>query len=109
MPIDEAIDVLTEVSNFIGERSGQPFDFAALLVDPTTTPATNGVTIGPEYHPFARIAAPALRRFGGRYAELAARLEASIPEQRMICPRTIKQYIKNNVTHMTKRHKLMVN
>jgi Caspase domain len=75
VPIDEAIDVLHEVSAYIGQRSGQPLDFGALVADPT---ATGALQISTAYRAFARVAAPALRRFGGRYVQLAARLEASI-------------------------------
>ncbi len=71
----EAIDVLSAVSGYVGERLGQPLDFAALIADPT---ATGELQVAQGYQAFARVAASALRRFGGQYAELAQRLEVSV-------------------------------
>ena len=73
--LGEAIDVLSTVSGYVGERLGQPLDFAALIADPT---ATGELQIAQGYQAFARVAASALRRFGGQYADLAQRLEVSV-------------------------------
>jgi hypothetical protein len=73
--LSETIDVLNTVSGYIGERLGQPLDFAALVADPTTT---GELQIAQGYQAFARVAASALRRFGGQYADLAQRLEVSV-------------------------------
>ncbi|MCX6028223.1 MAG: SAV_2336 N-terminal domain-related protein [Chloroflexi bacterium] len=78
-------DVLQAVSAYISERASQPLDFAALLADPT---AKGSLRLGEEHEPFARIAANALRRFGGQYADIAARLDSSIgrEEEKVITP-----------------------
>lgn len=73
--LGELIDVLSAVSSHVGERLGQPLDFGALIADPA---ASGDVHIAQGYHSFARVAASALRRFGGQYADLARRLEVSV-------------------------------
>jgi len=73
--LGEVIDVLSAVSAYVGERVGQPLDFSALIADPT---ASGDVQIAQGYQSFARVAAGALRQFGGPYAELARRLEVSL-------------------------------
>ena len=73
--LGEAIDVLSAVSGYVGERLGQPLDFAALVADPT---ATGELQVAEGYQAFARVAASALRRFGGQYTDLAQRLEVSV-------------------------------
>jgi hypothetical protein len=71
----EAVSVLKEVSKFVGDRLGQALDFGALLANPH---AEGELKIAGGYEPFARIAATTLRRFGGRYGELARRLETTV-------------------------------
>jgi hypothetical protein len=73
--LGETIDVLTAVSGYVGERLGHPLDFGALIADPE---ASGDVQIAQGYQSFARVAASALRRFGGQYADLARRLEVSV-------------------------------
>jgi len=73
--LGEVIEVLSAVSTYVGERLGQPLDFSALIADPT---ATGDLQIAQGYRSFARVAAGALRRFGGSYTELARRLEISL-------------------------------
>lgn len=82
--LTETFDVLEIVSTYVGEHLEQPLDFGALIADPLATgdPKTGGLTIANEYQAFARIAIPALRRFGRQYADLAARLEASLGDKR---------------------------
>ncbi|MER5262753.1 SAV_2336 N-terminal domain-related protein [Actinosynnema sp. NPDC002837] len=69
---DDALTVLRETSEFISERLGQPFDFAAMLVDPegVELPAVRADGGAPMAH----IAADVLARLGGRYRALAGRL-----------------------------------
>lgn len=71
----EVLDVLQTVSRYVGERLGQPLDFGALIADPG---ASGNLQIASGYHSFARVAASALRKFGGQYADLASRLEVSV-------------------------------
>ena len=75
---DELLHVLRETSQFVAERFGQPFDFAALLADPegTPLPALTGES-GPL--PLAYVAATVLAKLGGRYRSLANRLAAASP------------------------------
>ena len=68
----DAVRVLEEVSNFVNTHTGQPIDFRALLKNP----ALAGEIAWKEgTQRFAVVAAEVLRRFGGRYAELAKVLE----------------------------------
>ena len=73
--ISETVHVLTEVSNFIDQKTGHPLDFHALLADPA---ATDRIVIEEESQPFATVAVKVLRRLGGNYAKLARRLEKRI-------------------------------
>ena len=70
---DELLTVLQRSSEFVAERFGQPFDFAALLADPggVELPAVGGETGG---RPLAHVAAGVLANLGGRYRTLAERL-----------------------------------
>ena len=74
----ESKQVLTRVSTFVAERTGHTLDFAALLALPAA-----GRLAGADLdlhdantRHFAEIGAAVLGRLGGRYAELAAGLEA---------------------------------
>lgn len=91
--LTETINVLDLVSRYVGEHLAQPLDFGALIADPTAT-AADGLTIGDNYQSFARIAASALRRFGGQYADLAERLDVSlgqrIPKPQVVEPRRVE-------------------
>lgn len=73
--LGEAIEVLNAVSDYVGDRLGQPLDFRALIADPL---ASGAAQIAPGFQSFARVAAIALRRFGGQYADLAHRLESTV-------------------------------
>jgi hypothetical protein len=70
---DELLTVLQRSSEFVAERFGQPFDFAALLADPAgaALPAVGGETGG---RPLAHVAVGVLANLGGRYRALAERL-----------------------------------
>jgi len=74
----ESKEVLARVSAFVAERSGHGLDFAALLALPALD-RLGGADL--DLHDantrhFAEIGAAVLARLGGRYAELAAGLEA---------------------------------
>lgn len=73
--LSEVVDVLSVVSGYVGERLGQALDFAALIADPA---AGGELQLAQGYQAFARVAAGALHRFGGQYADLAQRLELSV-------------------------------
>jgi tetratricopeptide (TPR) repeat protein len=70
---DELLTVLQRSSEFVAERFGQAFDFAALLADPdgVELPAVVGETGS---RPLAHVAASVLAKLGGRYQTLAERL-----------------------------------
>jgi hypothetical protein len=71
----DGLEVLSCISDFIRERTGQSLDFRALLLDPENLKAgANGTD-----RMFAALATPFLRRLGGRYAELADKLERLLP------------------------------
>jgi SOS-response transcriptional repressor LexA len=74
---DEMLDVLRQTSQFVAERFGQPFDFAALLADPEGTPLP--ALAGEGGPPLAHIAAVVLAKLGGRYRSLADRLATAGP------------------------------
>ena len=78
--LTETINVLDLVSRYVGEHLAQPLDFGALIADATAT-AADGLAISDDYQSFAQVAASALRRFGGQYADLAERLDASLGER----------------------------
>lgn len=67
----DTVQVLTEVSRFVSDRLGQPFDFPALFMHPDD-PLPD---LGTGALPFAHISASALRRLGPRYSRLADRLD----------------------------------
>jgi hypothetical protein len=74
----ESKEVLARVSAFVAERSGHGLDFAALLALPALHrlgDADLDLHDANTRH-FAEIGAAVLARLGGRYAELAAGLEA---------------------------------
>ena len=77
LTVGESLEVL---SNFIESRSGQSFDFQALLANPL---ALEGIFIGKDARPFAHVAAKVLHRLGGKYAVLAKLFEgvANAPQQ----------------------------
>ncbi len=66
----DTLRVLRETSRFVSARLGSPADFQALLAD-----AGKITDLG---LPFARVAYTALRALGGRYAEVAAKLEPQL-------------------------------
>ncbi len=70
----EAVEVLVlqEVSEFVAQHTGGALDFRALLADPT---APGDFTVDESTRYFATIGAKVLRRLGGEYLRLAARLE----------------------------------
>lgn len=72
--VSQAVNVLRAVSEHVNRNTGAPFDFHALLADPT---ASGSLKLSERHRRFAEVAAPALRRFGGRFAQLAARLETT--------------------------------
>jgi len=77
---DDLIKVLHHSSEFVAERFGQSFDFAALLADPEG--ADLSALVGPNSgQPFAVVAAGVLSRLGGRYKALAERLTAAAEGQ----------------------------
>lgn len=67
----DTVEVQRAVSRYMGERIGRTLDFDAILKDPD---GFGGVEIDAEMAPFARISAQVLKRLGGRYAAVAARL-----------------------------------
>jgi hypothetical protein len=76
MHFSNTMNVLRAVSDHVNRVSGQPLDFPALLADST---ATGDLKLtGRQERRFAEVAAAALRRFGGRFAKLAARLEVTV-------------------------------
>ena len=68
----DSVEVQRAVSRYMGERIGRTLDFDAILKDPD---GFGGVEIDADMAPFARITAQVLKRLGGRYAGVAARLE----------------------------------
>jgi len=73
----DAMQVLKEVSDFIGEQIGRTYDFRAVLGGSTNT---GDMRIDEQSRPFAAITIKVLHRLGGKYAVLADRLEhASVP------------------------------
>jgi tetratricopeptide (TPR) repeat protein/nucleoside phosphorylase len=71
-----ARSVLEEVSKYVSEHLSYKTDFRAILADPTGESV--GDVIPEKEYPFARIGAEVLKRLGGEYARMAARLEAQI-------------------------------
>jgi dipeptidyl aminopeptidase/acylaminoacyl peptidase len=72
LPVSEVILVLQQVSALVSSQTGQPFDFAALLADPTSD---EPLSVPEGSRPFARMAAGQLRRLGPQFARLTTRLE----------------------------------
>jgi hypothetical protein len=71
----EALDMLHQVSEFVGTRLGGTLDFLALLgVD-------DPAVITPADRPFARVAVQVLRALGGSYREKAQQLTALLEGQ----------------------------
>lgn len=70
---DDLVRVLRATSDFVSDRFGQTFDFAALLADPdgVALPALGAGT----GRPLAHVAATVLAKLGGRYRTLSARLD----------------------------------
>jgi hypothetical protein len=64
----DALEVLGHISDFVSRRAGQALDFRAAILAPGAT----GMNL-----PFASLAAPFLRRLGGRYAQIADKLEGT--------------------------------
>ena len=75
----DTMRVLRETLRFVSARLGSPTDFPALLAD-----ADKIADLGP---PFARVAYTALRALGGRYADVAAKLEVQLNEDHQGLPR----------------------
>ncbi len=70
----EAVDVLVlqQVTEFVAQHTGGALDFRALLADPA---AIGDFSVDENTRYFATIGAKVLRRLGGDYLRLAARLE----------------------------------
>jgi serine/threonine protein kinase len=78
----EAIAVLRScISEYVEERTGQVFDFDAILATPD---AIGSLTIDERTAPFASVTARVLRRLGGRYATAADYLNNQVarPQRR---------------------------
>jgi hypothetical protein len=74
IPLTESTEVLRKVSEYVAQRAGLLVDeFTAMLVNPELLDNYSGVVV----RPFAHVTAKVLRRFGGRYAQLAKELEQS--------------------------------
>jgi hypothetical protein len=73
--LDKATVIMSRVSAYIGQRTGQALDFDALIADPE---AVGTIELTDDNRVFARVTAQALRRFGTTYEALADRLEASL-------------------------------
>ncbi len=73
--ISESIDVLEEVSKYIGEHIGKPRDFQAMLADPSIV---DGMFVDEGSLPFANVALTVLEGLGGDYRRLAERLKQSL-------------------------------
>jgi hypothetical protein len=67
----DSVEVLHTVSRYLEERIGRTLDFDAILKDPDSF---DGMEIDAAMAPFAKISAQVLKRLGGRYAAVAARL-----------------------------------
>ena len=70
--LDEAVEVQTTVSQYLADRFGQALDFLGMVKSPEAAPDLPDFKGNSE---FARVSAEVLRRMGGRYAQLARRLE----------------------------------
>lgn len=70
--VAEQIGILEHVARFIGARLGLSFSFRGMLVDPKTFSFEALREANPE---FATLAVDVLRRMGGRYTELADRMD----------------------------------
>jgi len=74
--ISETVDVISkvckEVSAFIDKNTGKPLDFQAMIADPSLA---DQALFAKDRQPFAFISAHVLNRLGGKYAELAKKLE----------------------------------
>jgi hypothetical protein len=83
VPLPKSVEVLREVSKYVTERAGLSInDFTAVLADPTLP--INGATGDLQVRPFARLTAQVLKRFGGRYTELAEQLEQRVESSSVI-------------------------
>ncbi|MEO0933618.1 MAG: SAV_2336 N-terminal domain-related protein, partial [Cyanobacteria bacterium J06641_2] len=75
VPLTESTEVLRKVSEYVAQRAGLSVDeFTAMLVNPGLVVDDSSGTL---LRPFAQVTAKVLRRFGGKYAELAEDLEQS--------------------------------
>lgn len=77
VPASDKVHVLDAISDYIESNYNQILDFRTLIANPRTR---EGVSIGRESKPFARMAAKVLRRFGGEYVALADWLEEKASE-----------------------------
>jgi predicted ABC-type ATPase/SH3-like domain-containing protein len=72
--VSGVLQVLEGVSEFISTKLDTPNRFLAVLRDPD---GEGEIHLNEAERPFARVAARVLRRLGGRYARIAARLDSA--------------------------------
>lgn len=70
--LNDALRVLETVSDYVCSRSGRPFDFRAIVANPALM---DTVDLLSGDGPFAFVAISVLRRFGGKYAQVADKWE----------------------------------
>ncbi|GIE98931.1 SAV_2336 N-terminal domain-related protein [Paractinoplanes rishiriensis] len=75
LPAEDALAVLTRVSEFLTARAGTTLNLPALLA------GGSELVVSPADRPFAAVSAQVLRSVGGRYGDLAARLFAALPPE----------------------------
>ena len=76
VPTSDVLFLLTRISDFISVRINHPINFRAWLID--ATEISQSLSTAPaEARYFAEISADTLRKLGGKYADLAHRMEAA--------------------------------
>ena len=74
VPLAESTKVLLKITEYINQRPGLSVDeLATMLANPTSSSISDDILT----HPFPKITAQVLRRFGGKYAQIIEELERS--------------------------------
>lgn len=83
--VPDSVQVLKTVSAYLTERFGQSLDFPAILADPDNDLSR---ALAKQNRPFAVVTGKVLSRMGGRYRELAERLQTDAGPERGFMPVT---------------------
>ncbi|HLG76629.1 MAG TPA: tetratricopeptide repeat protein, partial [Ktedonobacteraceae bacterium] len=100
-PKSESLKVLNAVSQFIERETGHTLTINVLLENPE---AVHTLVIDQRSRPFAAISTHILRRFGGKYRQLAEYLEEHVEAQRYGASvgskaETLQQHLANKIGH----------